>query len=139
MEQPVLGDPDVYPTDAVLASHLGRAKAAFDALFDRNHSEHPDFEESWKYYNDGKSWLLKVSKKKKTLFWLSVGEGFFRATFYLGSKAEDAVLGSSLPDELKEQYRETSDKKFHGITLLVKAKKDLAAYDGLLEIKLASP
>jgi hypothetical protein len=137
MEPPVLNDPELYPSDEVLALHLGRAKAAFAAMLEGNRSEHPDFEERWKFYNDGKSWLFNVSRKKKTLFWLSVGKGFFRTTFYLGAKAEEALLGSSLPEEIKAQYREAEGKKLRGVTLVARTKKDLEAYKALLAIKLA--
>ncbi|PKP08994.1 MAG: hypothetical protein CVU09_13085 [Bacteroidetes bacterium HGW-Bacteroidetes-4] len=36
----------------------------------------------WRYYNDGKAWLCKVSYKKKTVFWLSVWEAYFKVAFY---------------------------------------------------------
>lgn len=32
--------------------------------------------------SDGKAWLCKVVFKKKTGFWLSVWDGFFKAGFY---------------------------------------------------------
>jgi hypothetical protein len=133
----VLGDPVLYPSDEVIAAHLGRANAALAAMRDCNRAEHPGLEENWKFYNDYKSWLCKSAVKKKTLFWLSIDEGRFRVTFYLGSDAGEAIYGSSLPEELKEQYREAEGKKFHGVTLVVKSKKDLALYRELLAIKMA--
>jgi hypothetical protein len=36
----------------------------------------------WRYYNDGKAWLCKVTDGRKTIFWFSVWEGFFRVSFY---------------------------------------------------------
>jgi hypothetical protein len=138
MEGRALGDPDIYPSDEVIASHLGRANAAFIGMLEFNRSEHPDFVERWSYYNDGKSWLLNVSRKKKTIAWISVEEGFFRASFYLKPEAGDAILGSSLADELKEQFRSSEGKKLRGVSLAAKAKKDLEAYKELLAIKLAT-
>jgi hypothetical protein len=138
MEAPVLGDPGHYPTEAVLFSHLGRARAAFVAFFERSRALHPDLAEAWKYYNDGKSWLLNVSRKKKTLFWLSVREGAFRVTFYLGAKAEAELAASSLPDELKAQYRESAAKKSRPVTLVVRTLKDLGPCEELLSIKIGS-
>jgi hypothetical protein len=134
----VLGDPALYPSDEVLDAHLGRAAAALAAMREYNRAEHPGLEENWKFYNDYKSWLCKGAVKKKTLFWLSVDEGRFRMTFYLGSGAGEAIYGSSLPDDLKEQYREAEGRKFRGVTLVVKSKKDLASYRELLAIKKAA-
>jgi hypothetical protein len=132
-----LNDPALFPSDEVLASRLGRAMASLNAMREINKAELPAFEENWKFYNDYKSWLCKAATGKKTLFWMSAGERRFRATFYLGSGVGEAVLGSSLPEELKDQYRESAGKKYHGVTLIVKSKKDLAAYRELLAIKMS--
>jgi hypothetical protein len=138
MEKRALGDPDILPSPETLAAHLGRANAAFLAMLELNRAEHPDFEERWKYYNDGKQWLFNVARKKKTLFWLSVDEGWYRTTFYLNAAGGEALLGSGLPEDLKEQYRAAEGKKLRGVTVVVKAKKDLETYKGLLAIKMAS-
>jgi len=72
MEPPVLSDKTQYPTEEVIYSHIGKSKALWLSLFEFIRANHSDFSEQWKYYNDGKSWLLKVSRKAKTIFWLSV-------------------------------------------------------------------
>jgi hypothetical protein len=36
----------------------------------------------WRYYKDSKAWLCKVAHKKKTVFWLSVWDGFFKTSFF---------------------------------------------------------
>ena len=136
MEQPVLSDPDVYPSDEVLSSHLGKAMPSYISFTEYNHSIHPDFVERWKYYNDGKSWLFNVSRKKKTVFWMSVKDGCFRTTFYLNAKAKQSVVDSKIPAAFKKQFLDSADKKFHPITVIIKAKKDLEIYKELLEIKL---
>jgi hypothetical protein len=138
MEKRVLSDANIYPSENVIFSHLGKVKASFSSFMDYNHSAHPDFVESWRYYNDGKSWLLNVAKKKKTVFWLSVGDGFFRATFYMNSKAEQSIIDSKIPEPLKKQYLETAGKKFRPISLVIKTKKDIEIYRGLLELKLSN-
>ena len=138
MEAPVLSDPKIYPTEEVLFSHLGKAKGAFTSLFEFNHSVHPDFVEKWRYYNDGKSWLLNVSRKKKTLFWLSILDGSFRTSFFLNSKCEPSVMKSKIPKELRDKYMGESEKKFRAITVVIKAKKDLDIYKELLSIKMAN-
>ena len=138
MDKPVLSDPDVFPSEEVLSSHLGKANASFISFSEYNHTAHPDFVGKWKYYNDGKRWLFNVSRKKKTVFWLSVGDDFFRTTFYMSSKAEQDIVKSKIPAALKKQYLETAGKKFRPITVVVKAKKDIEAYKELLEIKLSN-
>jgi len=36
---------------------------------------------NWHYYRDG-GWLCKVAHKKKTIFWLSIWDGYFQAGFF---------------------------------------------------------
>lgn len=138
MEKPVLSDPNIFPTDKILFPYLRKAKPSFVSLFEYNHKNFPDLVERWKYYNDGKRWLLNVSRKKKTIFWLSVNEGFFRTTFYFNAKAAQGVLTSKLPKALKDRFRESAGKTFRGITAVIKAKKDIGVYKELLSLKMSS-
>ncbi len=138
MDKPVLTDPSLSPTEEVLSSHLRRAKPSFVSLFDFNHANFPDFVERWKYYNDGKSWLLNVSRKKKTLFWLSVKDGSFRTTFYLSPKASQRVPACKIPEEFKARFKESEGKTFRGLTVEIKTKKDVEVYKELLALKMST-
>ena len=105
-----LTDRNESPTDAIVQSHLGKAMPLWLEVFDHIHTQHADLSAEWRYYNDGKSWLLKVSKKSKTVCWVSIADGAFRMTFYFADKAKEAISGSSIAAELKEavQSRETT-------------------------------
>ncbi len=136
MEQPVLTDKDQFPTEQIIYSHIGKSKALWLLLFEAIHRDHPDFAEQWRYYQDGKSWLLKVSRKSKTIFWLSIVEGSFRTTFYFTEKAEQAIADSSLSAELKNQYK--SGKRYGklcGLTILYKNRRDVEYAKQLIAIK----
>jgi hypothetical protein len=137
MEHPVLADKQQFPTEALIFSHIGKSKALWLLLFGYIHQNHPDFAEQWRYYNDGKSWLLKVTRKSKTIFWLSLVKGSFRTTFYLSDKAEQAVSKSAISAELKKEFR--SGKRFgkiRGLTILYKNKRDVEYASQLIEMKL---
>jgi len=138
MDNKVLSDPDLYPSEKVLSRVLKRAHPAFVSLLAFNHQHYPQFAERWKYYRDGKSWLMNVSMKKKTLFWLSVGDGFFRVTFYMNTKARELVMKSALGEELKKHVTTNIGKQLVGLTLHVKTKKDIEPYEELMQIKLGS-
>ena len=138
MEPPVLTDKEQFPTQEVLDSHLGKSKTLWLSVFEYLHSSHPDVEERWKYYNDGKSWLFNASRKKKTVFWLSVIKGAFRTTFYFTPKARQAIKASSLSEELKQQYLDVKrGTTFHGITLVFRKKSDIVQFKRLVELKLS--
>jgi hypothetical protein len=137
MDTPVLFDPNVFPSDDVLASVFGKAKPVFDALAQYNRETYPDFAARWKYYNDGKRWLMNVSRKKKTVFWLSAGEGFFKTSFYLTRKAESIVKDSDLSPALKKLYHDQLAQKFNALSVTIKTKKDIEEYKRLVRVKLA--
>ncbi len=135
METPILNNPDQFPTEKLIYAHIGKTRAHWGQLFDQIKKSHPDFSEEWRYYNDGKSWLLKVTRKSKTIFWLSILKGAFRTTFYFTDKAREAITGSTLSNELKKQF--SSKTGLRGITVIVRNKKDSDYIKELIGIKLS--
>ena len=138
MDAPILSDKSQFPTDEIIFSHIGRAKALWVSLFKFLADEHPDFTQEWRYYGDGKSWLMKVQHKKKTVFWLSILKGSFRTTFYIHEKAEKMVADSKIGQELKEQFRDGKNfGKIRGIRVMFKNKKDVESAKELIGMKLS--
>ena len=137
MEQLVLINQNESPTEEIIFNHIGRAKAYWMMIFEYIHSDYPDFVEEWRYYKDGKSWLLKVIRKSKTVFWISVLKSKFKMTFYFTDRAEAAIMESSISDELKEQFMNGKYyNKIRGLTITFKNKKDVEYAKELIEIKL---
>ena len=135
----VLTDPAQFPSEDVIFSHIGRQRAQWEALFRYIHAERPDFVATWRYYNDGKSWLLNVSRKKKTVFWLSLAGNTFRITGYFTEKARVDVRASGLSDGLKERFLDGADKaKLRGITVTFKTKKDVEDARRLIALKIGA-
>ena len=138
MDQPILSDTNQFPTEEIIFSHIGKSKTLWQSLFDFIHTNHPDISEEWRYYNDGKSWLMKVTRKSKTVFWLSIIKGSFRTTFYYTEKAKQAIIKSTISNELKEQFKSGKTYgKIRGITIIFKKKKDIEYAKSLIEIKLS--
>lgn len=138
MDTPILGDKAQFPTDQVIFSHLGKSKALWGSLFQYIAAAHPDFTREWRYYQDGKRWLMKVQHKKKTVFWLSILKGSFRTTFYIHEKVKKIVEDSTISEELKDQYRTgKSFGKIRGITVVFKSKKDVEFAKELIGIKIS--
>ncbi|MCX6138578.1 MAG: DUF3788 family protein [Ignavibacteriales bacterium] len=138
MESSPLTDKNIFPSQEVIFSHIGKSKALWLSFFEQMHKDHPDFAEEWRYYNDGKRWLMKMTRKKKTVFWLSIIPKGFRITFYFNEKAKGRILESPIPDELKDQYINGKlYKKIRGLTVHCGKKSDLASAAALIEIKIA--
>jgi hypothetical protein len=137
MEKPVLSDRNQFPSEEVIFSHIGKTKSLWLTLFEFIRTEYPDFTEEWKYYNDGKSWLLKVSRKKKTIFWLSIRQDSFRTTFYFTDRAEEKIMASNISEELKLQFKNGKQyNRIRGITISYTTKKDIEAAKALIGIKI---
>lgn len=137
METKLLTDSREYPTEEIIFSHIGRSKSLWNSLFAILKSDYPQLAAEWRYYNDGKSWLMKAAVKSKTIFWLSIVKGSFRTTFYFGDKAEEYILRSSISPDLKKQFKD--GKKFgkiRGITILFKTKKEIDNAIELINLKL---
>lgn len=138
MEQLVLSDKNQFPTEQIIFTHIGRSEKLWEAIFDHIHENHPEINTEWRYYNDGKSWLLKAKIKAKTVFWLSIIKNSFRMTFYFGDKTEKEIMKSDISDELKKSFKEGKHYgKIRGITVLFKTKKDVENAKNLIELKLS--
>ena len=136
MEKPCLNDKNEYPDDEVLSRHLGEVKNTWDAFIDFINASHTDFSGEWRYYNDGKSWLYKLTKKKKTICWISVNNRKFKTTFYFSDKAEDLISKSELDQEYIDQFIHGKRYgKIRGITVEIKKATDLNATKTLIGIK----
>lgn len=139
MEQLVLINPDEKPTEEIIFKHLGRTRTNWTLIFDHIHSNYPDFAEEWRYYKDGKSWLLKVTEKKKTICWVSVMKGKFSMTFYFTDRIEPIIMESSISNELKDQFINGKHyNKIRGLTITFSNKNDVEYAKTLLKIKIST-
>lgn len=137
MDQIILSDKDQFPTEEIIFSHIGKSKAIWESTFNYIHISHPDFTEQWRYYNDGKSWLMKVTKKTNTIFWLSIIPESFTITFYFGDKAEQYIMKSTISDALKDQFKDGKRYgKIRGLTLIMNKKQNVEFVKELISIKL---
>ncbi|MCB9248435.1 MAG: DUF3788 family protein [Ignavibacteriales bacterium] len=65
MDTHILTNKDEFPSDEIIFSHIGKTKTYWISLFNYIRSNYPDFAEEWKFYKDGKSWLLKITQKEE--------------------------------------------------------------------------
>jgi hypothetical protein len=104
LDRPLLTDPDEPPDERLLGRHLGPAKAAWDEFTSGTPVVVDGAEISWRYYRDGGAWLCKVARKGRTICWISVWQGAFKATFYFGEKADAGVQRLDIDATLRQAY-----------------------------------
>jgi len=109
METQLLRDPDRFPSPDVLKDVLGnKIYSIFESFMNAITSSAYGLTYDWNYYKDGKSWLCKVCHKKKTIFWLSVWEGYFRTGFFFTPKHLEAIAASDIAENIKEDFFKTA-------------------------------
>jgi len=104
MEVQLLREQEIYPTEEVLQSVLGEVYAVWTELEKQVTQGELSLTFDWNYYRDGKSWLCKVCHKKKTVFWLSVWEGFFQAGFFFLERHLEGIAALDISEQIKENF-----------------------------------
>ena len=136
MEVPCLRDKTEYPDNKVLKRYLGDAKSAWDSFAAFLESTYPDYSGEWRYYADGNSWLHKITKKSKTICWVSVYPGRFTTTFYFPDRAESLIVSSTLRKKYVEQF--VNARRFgktRALTVDIRKVADLSTTKKLIAIK----
>ena len=104
MEKPLLREPSVLPEKEVLEDVLGDSYTVYAELMEIVTGAEYGLVPQWNYYNDGKAWLCKVCYKKKTIFWLSVWDKFFKTGFYFTEKTGFGIMELDIDESLKESF-----------------------------------
>ena len=136
MEPIFLTDPNVEPTDELINSIIGKNSIYWQRIVEYLSDNHRDVTEVWRFYNDGKCWLYRTLRKKKTIYWIGILKDTFRITFYLSDKADSLIEESTLSDNIKEEFQSTKGAKFRAATVVMRSAEDLENVLKLIEIKL---
>jgi len=105
MGTPLLNDPQVFPDEKVLKNSMGDSYKAYVEMLEIITGAEYGLVPQWNYYKDGKAWLCKVGFKKKTVFWLSVWDGYFKAGFYFVERHCPGVIELDIDKSIKEEFK----------------------------------
>lgn len=137
MESTVLNDKSIKPNDEIAFEIIGDKELLWKQTMSYLYDNSKDITEEWKYYNDGKSWLFRTLKKKKTLFWIRVLEDTFKIAFWFAEKLESVIMESELPDRVKSEYKTAkSFNKSRCISIEMAGSKDFEVVKRLIDLKL---
>lgn len=105
-ERMLLRDSEIYPNEEVIQAVLGldvfKIYQEFQVTIT---SKGFSLNMEWNYYKDGKAWLCKVSFKKKTVFWLSIWDNFFKLSFYFTEKTRLGITNLSIKEQIKYDFQ----------------------------------
>jgi len=137
MDSIVLTDRFTKPTDELIFTIIGDKRFFWQRIISYLHDNHSDISEVWRFYDDGKGWLFRTLKKKKTIFWIGVLDGTFRVSFYLADKAVPLIEQSDLPEKIKNEFINTISNNFgRSLTIKMCDAEDVESVIKLIEIKL---
>lgn len=133
-----LADESVYPDNNVLKRVLNSSYPAYCELLElflQNGLSH-----GWRYYKDGKAWLCKVSKGKRTIVWMSAWKGYMQATVYFPEKYLERLFLLDVAPETVARFR--SVKKVGRSTpciFAVRETADLRDFGLVMKLKIECP
>ena len=130
-----LTDESTFPDENVLKKVLGKSYNAYldlIKLYDTN-----DLIYEWRYYKDGKAWLCKVQKKKRTIVWMSAWKGYMQATVYFTEKYIEDIFKFNISDETKNKILKTKNVgKSKPCIFEIRNKKALKDLERVMKFKM---
>lgn len=100
----ILTSPGVAPTADVLEHELGDLYAIYETLTARLAAPEFDVRPEWRYYRDGGAWLCKMTRRAKTVFWLSAWTSCLKAGFYFTARTGDGISALPIDASLKAAF-----------------------------------
>lgn len=103
-EEKLLRNPEIQPTDEVLAAAIGESFTAWKEFVEKLADLKITVE--WRYYKDGSAWLAKCVSGKKTVLWASAWDGYFRATLFFTEKTSPGIQDLRIDESIKKKITE---------------------------------
>lgn len=132
MEKPILNNSEIFPSDEVLSEALKNTFSFYQEFTNEIKSDNLQLNTEWNFYKDGKSWLCKITNKKKTVCWLSVWDSYFKLGFYFNEKNHKGVLDLEISDDIKNSF--ISSPKIGKLLPLTFEVKDNSQFEDLFKI-----
>ena len=134
MSEQLLKDPNTKMTKELFLQILGDSYEVWE-LFDKSLSNY-DIAIEWRYYKDG-GWLGKALNKKKTIFWASMSEKNFSASFNFLNKSElrDNFEKLDISTNIKKDITTTPTGKYLGLTMNISKKEQLSDLYKMIDFK----
>jgi hypothetical protein len=127
------------PSAADLRKVLRRTGVHWDGLIDHISTEYAPLDRTWSFGGARWGWSLRLKQKKRTVLYMTPGEGFFYVGFALGEKAVKAAHESGLSDAIlavidgAPKYAEG-----RGVRIEVRNKQHLVQIKKLAAVKMAN-
>jgi hypothetical protein len=130
-----LRDENVYPDEKLLQTILDKSYNAYSLLIELFNQFEMTYE--WRYYRDGKAWLCKVQKKKRTIVWMSAWKGFMQATIYFPQKDLEKVYKLDISEVVRNKISSTKNVgKSKPCIFEIRDKQILEDFEKVMKLKI---
>ena len=130
-----LRDENIYPDEKVLRTILDKSYKSYTVLLELFNNNNMNYE--WRYYRDGKAWLCKVQKKKRTIVWMSAWKSYMQATIYFPEKFLNKIYELHIHEKIKEKIRSTKNVgKSKPCIFEIKDEKVLNDFEKVMKLKI---
>jgi hypothetical protein len=124
--QKLLTSPNLDIASEELKHELGRWFSIYETLTDALSKKPYGIAPEWRFYKDGGAWLCKMTRKKKTVFWISAWKQFLKCGFYFTQKTGVGIADLSIDQSLKSLYTNTTPVgRLHPLEIDITNKKQL--------------
>ena len=120
------------PSESELKKVLGDAYSAFQGLVRR---AGPGAAE-WRRYTKNSPWVLKVTERKRSVFYARLDGEHLNVTVLLGSRAVEAALAGQVSKRLQESIRKAKPyPEGRPVSVVIKKASDLGRVEELIAAK----
>lgn len=137
MPQPksVPAETTIPPTDSEMAAALGEGYAAFQALVSGDGTRVAE----WRRYTKHSPWVLRVSDRKRALFYARPEGGRLQITVLLGGRAVAAALSGAVSKRLHASIKNAKAyPEGRPVTVAIKKASDISKVEELIAVKVAT-
>lgn len=122
----LLTSPNLDLTPEILKKELEPWSELYEALTETLNKPPYDISPEWRFYKDGGAWLCKMSRKKKTVFWISAWKQYLKCGFYFTQKTGEGIADLAIDSSFKAAYEAAAPiGKLYPLTIDLTAEKQL--------------
>ncbi len=133
----IFNDKLIVPTDDDLKPALGVTYKLWQQIAAYAHDKCPKANDEWKFPGEKHGWSFRVNDKKRVLVYLLPRDGFFKVAMVFGQKAFEAVMSSSVSEDIKQELAAAKAyAEGRGIRIDVRTDAVIKDIKELIDIKL---
>ncbi|HCO66886.1 MAG TPA: hypothetical protein DIT04_03895 [Dysgonomonas sp.] len=133
----LLRDSEVKPSEQVIRDiYDDKLFEVYKDIFEIISNPELQLTHEWNYYRDGKAWLCKVIYKKKTVFWLSLGDKLIKTSFFFTEKTRGGVMELPINEKIKNDFLEVKNTgKLFALIMDIDSKEQLKDFIEVIKYK----